>query len=65
MQRVSRALPKKHRLFYQCTCIDELRFVFRAVGDVGIKKCKVTPLPGEMLSNMSNFVEKWKNVTHC
>ena len=62
VQRISRALPKKHKLFHQC--IDDLRFVFRAGGDIGIKRCKATPLPSEMLSNMENFIKKWENVNY-
>ena len=61
VQRISRALPKKHQLFHQC--VDELWFVFRAGGDIGIKRCKATPLPGEMLSNMDSFVKNGK--TQC
>jgi len=59
VQRVSRALPKKHKLFHQC--INDLRFVFRTGGDIGLKRCKATPLPNEILSNMEIFVKKWKN----
>lgn len=62
VQRISRVLPKKHRLFHKC--IDDLRFVFRTSGDVGIKRCKPTPLPDEMLENMERFVKKWKDTTH-
>ena len=62
VQRISRALPKKHQLFHKC--IDDLKFVFRTSGDLGIKKCKSTPSPDEMLSNMDQFVEKWKDITH-
>ena len=62
VQRVSRTLPKKHKLFHQC--INDLRFVFRTDGDIGLKRCKATPLPNEMLSNIENFVKKWKNETY-
>jgi len=62
VQRISRALPKKRRSFHRC--IDDLRFVFRTSGDVGIKRCKPTPLPDEILENMDKFVKKWKDITH-
>lgn len=59
VQRVSRTLPKKHNFFHQC--INDLGLVFRASGDIGIRRCKPTPLPNEMLSNMNQFVDKWKD----
>jgi len=62
VQRISRTLPKKHKLYHQC--IGDLRLVFRTGGDIGLKRCKATPLPDEMLRNMDNFVKEWKNVSH-
>ena len=62
VQRISKALPKKHQLFHKC--IEDLRLVFRSSGDLGIRRCKPTPSPDEMLNNMDHFVRKWKDITH-
>ena len=60
VQRVTRAMSKKHMFFH--TCVKDLRMIFRHPTDIGMKRALDTPEPHHMLQNMYNFVAKWRNM---
>ena len=60
VQRITRAMSKKHTFYYEC--IKDLRMVFRYPVDIGTKRTMETPEPSHILSNLDNFVAKWKNL---
>ena len=60
VQRITRAISKKHTFYYEC--IKDLRMVFRYPTDIGTKRTMETPEPSHILSNLDNFVAKWKNL---
>lgn len=62
VQRITRAMSKRHVLFYPC--MNDLRMVFRHPTDIGKKRTMNTPDSSLMLSNLDNFVSKWKNAEH-
>ena len=62
VQRITRAMSKRHILFYPC--MNDLRMVFRDPTDIGKKRTMNTPSSSLMLTNMDNFVSKWKNAEH-
>lgn len=62
VQRVTRAMSKKHALFH--TCAHDLRLVFRCKTDIGKKRTMNTPNLTVLLSNMDNFISKWENAEY-
>lgn len=40
----------------------DLRLVFRAKGDQGVKRTYTTPEATELLSNLESFTDKWRDV---
>ncbi len=62
VQRVSRAMSKKHLLFH--TCIHDFRMIFRDPTDICKKRTMSTPDAAEIMKNMDNFVVKWKNAEY-
>ena len=62
VQRVSRAMSKKHLLFY--ACIHDFRMVFRDPSDICKKRTMNTPDEVKMMNNMDNFMVKWQNAEH-
>ena len=57
VQRMTRAMSKKHTLFYPC--MNDLRMVFRFPNDISQTQTMNTPNDTLMLTNMNNFVSKW------
>lgn len=55
-------MSKRHILFYPC--MNDLQMVFRDPTDIGKKRTMNTPSSTLMLTNMDNFVSKWKNAVH-
>ena len=60
LQRITSKMPKRHS-FYGA-CISDLRVVFRARGDLGIRRTKTTPRENELLSNLDAFTKKWETI---
>ena len=57
VHRITRTLPKRLPLFYQC--ISELRTVFRVDGDIGKnRKCNT---PGVLELKLSAFTQRWES----
>jgi len=57
VQRVTRALSKKHTLFYPC--INDFKMVFRAPSDIGKTRQETSPCSSKLFSNLENFMTKW------
>ena len=57
VQRITRALSKKHTLFYPC--INDFKMVFRVPSDIGKTRQKTSPSSSELFSNIENFMTKW------
>lgn len=62
VQRVTRAMSKRHSLFY--TCIHDLRMIFRYPTDICKKRTMNTPNTALILKNLDDFILKWKNAEH-
>lgn len=62
VQRITRAMSKRHAFFH--SCMHDVRMLFRNPTDIGKKRTMSTPDSTLMLSNLDNFVLKWKNVEH-
>lgn len=60
IQRLVKVMPKKHPMFNYC--LRDLRLVFRRSSDIGNSRQKPTPDNDELISNLDNFVKKWKNI---
>ena len=60
VQRITKTLSKKHTHTRQC--ISELRCVFRCDGDSGERRLSHTPPPTVMLSKLSEFITRWKDI---
>ena len=57
VHRITRTLPKRHTLFYQC--VSELRAVFRVDGDIGKnRKCNTH---GVLELKLSAFTQRWES----
>ena len=62
VQRITRAMSKRHALFYPC--LNDLRMVFRCPRDIGKTRTISTPDVTIMLTNLNTFLSKWKHVEH-
>ncbi len=60
VQRITGKMPKRHAFYSACT--SDLRLVFRAKGDQGVKRTDTTPEATEILSNLESFTGKWRDV---
>ena len=59
IQRLTKAMPKRHPLFN--FCISDLKLVFRSPTDIGKTRQSSTPDSGEIMQNLDDFVKKWSN----
>ena len=59
VHRITRTLPKRHPLFYQC--VSELRTVFRVDGDVGKNRKCNTPPSHVLELKLSAFTQRWES----
>ena len=62
VQRITRAMSKRHPFFY--SCMSDLRMVFRLPTDIGNKRTMNSPDNNVMLTNLETFVQKWKDAEH-
>lgn len=60
MERITGKMPKRHAFYSSCT--SDLRLVFRAKGDQGVRRTDTTPEATELLSNLESFTDKWRDV---
>ena len=58
--RLTKHMPKRHPFHFDA--VRELGLVFREESDIGIKRQKKTPQPEIMKQNLTNFLDKWKQV---
>lgn len=61
VQRLSKALSKKHPYFYNC--LQDFRLVFRSKGDNGPQRTKPTPSPSVLVNHLEFFIRKWNVIT--
>ncbi len=62
-QWITKTLCKRCKL--ASLCMNDLTLMFRTNGDSGDSRLCVTPQPDQMVAQMQNFVEKWKDVNDC
>jgi hypothetical protein len=62
VKRVSDKIPKRHPLRHEC--MKEFSMVFRHATDKGAERTKATPEPTVLVTQLNNFVMKWKNVEY-
>ena len=60
VQRVSKALSKKHPYF--CNFLQDFRLVFRSKGDNGPQRTKPTPGQEILQTNLDFFLKKWLGI---
>ncbi len=58
VQRITRTISKAAP-FYR-VILNDLRTVFRAAGDIGLKRSLPTPEPTEIAEKMETFAARWK-----
>lgn len=61
MQRITKALPKRHALHYQCLL--DLRQAFRQNGDSGERRMADTPPPQEITQKLTEWCRKWEHMS--
>ena len=59
VHRITRTLPKRHPLFYQC--VSELRTVFRVDGDIGKNRKCNTPPSHVLELKLGAFPQRWES----
>ena len=62
VKRVSEKVPKRHHLRREC--LIDWSMVFRDSTDHGLKRCKATPDPATLESNLDKFYSQWKDAKY-
>jgi hypothetical protein len=62
VKRVSEKVPKRHHLRREC--LIDWSMVFRDSTDRGLKRCKATPDPVTLESNLDKFYSQWKDAKY-
>lgn len=61
VQRITKHMPKRHPFLTEC--LKDLKLVFRQPSDIGARRTQPTPDPSCLITNLDNFVKKWKECT--